>query len=144
MRFLSYRTAKYEENVLRSRDYEKQLNNSPQPQDYAGEMNSHVVLIMRSSMFIRSRSPQSPYLKLPNEEREQRLPTLQENPAKRIRNESDEERKHLKFTVKIIFFDATISSTEIHDLQNAREEYLSNGLRTADQPLHHDQQWVLQ
>ncbi|CAH3183145.1 unnamed protein product, partial [Porites lobata] len=32
---------------------------------------------------------------------EQRLPTLEENPAKRIRNESDEERKHLKFTVKV-------------------------------------------
>ena len=50
-------TAKYEQNVLRSRDYAKQLNNSPYPQDYAGKMNSHVVLIMRSSMFIRSRSP---------------------------------------------------------------------------------------
>ena len=24
------------------------------------------------------------------------------------------------------------------------EEYLANGLRTADQPLHHEQQWVLQ
>ena len=72
------------------------------------------------------------------------MPTLQENAAYRIRNESDEERKHLNFTVKIIVFDATISSIEIHDLQNAREKYLSNGLRTADQPLHHDQQWVLQ
>ena len=40
-------------------------NNLPQPQGYAGKMNSHVVLIMRSSMLIRSRSPQSPYLKLP-------------------------------------------------------------------------------
>ena len=79
-----------------------------------------------------------------NEEREHRLPTLQENAAYRIRNESDEERKHLNFTVKIIVFDATISSIEIHDLQNAREEYLSKGLRTADQPLHPDQQWVLQ
>ena len=26
----------------------------------------------------------------------------------------------------------------------ARQEYLSNGLGTADQPLHHEQQWVLQ
>ena len=60
-------TAKYEQNVLRSPDYAKQLNNLPQPQGYAGKMNSHVVLIMRSSVFIRSRSPQSPYLKLPNE-----------------------------------------------------------------------------
>ena len=33
-----------------------------------------------------------------NEEREHRLPTLQENAANRIRNESDVE----KFTVKII------------------------------------------
>ena len=28
----------------------------------------------------------------------------------------------------------------LHDLYNARQEYLSNGLRTADQPLHHEQQ----
>ena len=65
MRFLNYRTAKYVNNVLRGRDHAKQLNNSPQPQDYARKMNSHVVLIMRSDIFIRSRSPQSPYLKLP-------------------------------------------------------------------------------
>ena len=36
-----------------------------QPQDYAGKMNSHELLIMRSSMFNRSRSPKSPNLKLP-------------------------------------------------------------------------------
>ena len=35
------------------------------PQKYAGKMNSHVVLIMRSSMFNRSGSPQSSYLKVP-------------------------------------------------------------------------------
>ena len=29
---------------------------------------------------------------------------------------------------------------ELHDLYNARHEYLSNGL---DQPLNHEQQWVL-
>ena len=29
-------------------------------------------------------------------------------------------------------------------LSYARQEYLSNGLRTADQPLHHEQQWLLQ
>ena len=27
---------------------------------------------------------------------------------------------------------------ELHDLYNARQGYLSNGLRTADQPLHHE------
>ena len=32
---------------------------------------------------------------------------------------------------------------ELHDLYNARQEYLSNGLRTADTPLHREQQWVL-
>ena len=26
----------------------------------------------------------------------------------------------------------------------ARQQYVSNGLRTADQPLHNEQQWVLQ
>ena len=31
---------------------------------------------------------------------------------------------------------------ELHYLLNAREEYLSNRLRTADKPLHHEQQWV--
>jgi len=50
-------TAKYELNVLGGRDYAKQLNNSKWPQDYAEKMNSHVVLIMRSSMFNCSRRP---------------------------------------------------------------------------------------
>ena len=49
--------AKYEQNVLRSRDYAKELDNSPYPLDYVGKMNRHVVLIMRSSMLIRTRSP---------------------------------------------------------------------------------------
>ena len=49
--------AKYEQNVLRSRDYANELDNSPYPLDYVGKMNSHVVLIMRSSMVIRTRSP---------------------------------------------------------------------------------------
>ena len=31
---------------------------------------------------------------------------------------------------------------ELHDLYNLRQEYISKGLRTADQPLHHKQQWV--
>ena len=35
---------------------------------------------------------------------------------------------------------------KLQDLYNARQEYmyLSNGLRTAYQPLHHEQHWVLQ
>ena len=39
-------------------------------------------------------------------------------------------RKRLKFTVKIIFFGAAIGSKNY-----ARQEYLSSGLGTADQPL---------
>ena len=31
---------------------------------------------------------------------------------------------------------------ELDNLYNARQEYLSNGLRTADQPLHHEQRWI--
>ena len=37
-----------------------------------------------------------------------------------------------------------ISDTTIHGLYNARQEYLSNGQRTAYQPLHNEQPWVLQ
>ena len=48
-------------------------------------------------------------------------------------------RQRLKFTVKITFFDAAIGSKNC-----ARQQYLSNGVGTADQPLHHEQQWVLQ
>ena len=48
-------------------------------------------------------------------------------------------RQRLKFTVKIIFFDAAIGGKNY-----ARQEYLSNGLGTADKPLHREQQWVLQ
>ena len=44
---------------------------------------------------------------------------------------------------KITFFDTTIGSNSYtDDLYNLRQEYLSNGLRTAYQPLHHEQQWV--
>ena len=45
------KTANCEQNVLRSHDYTKQLNNSLLPQHYARKMNSHVHLIMRSGMF---------------------------------------------------------------------------------------------
>ena len=48
-------------------------------------------------------------------------------------------RQRVKFTVKITFFDAAIGNKNY-----ARREYLSKGLGTADQPLHHEQQWVLQ
>ena len=60
---------------------------------------------------------------------------------------TNEEREHLKFTVNIIFFDAVIGSKSYMYMictNFARQEYLSiNGLRTADQPLHHERQWVL-
>ena len=45
---------------------------------------------------------------------------------------------------KMQLFDATIGSKNYTIWKNAREEYLSNGLRTTNQPLHHEQQWVLQ
>ena len=45
-----------------------------------------------------------------DEEREHRLPTFQPNVVNRIRNETAEESSRGKFTVQIIFFDATIGS----------------------------------
>ena len=45
-----------------------------------------------------------------NEEREHRLLTFQQSAVNRIRNEAGEESSRGKFTVKIIFFDATIGS----------------------------------
>ena len=59
--------------------------------------------------------------------------------CRRFQKRRDWIRQRLKFTVKIIFFDAAIGSKNY-----ARQEYLSNGLGTADQHLHHEQQWVLQ
>ena len=59
--------------------------------------------------------------------------------CRRFQKRRDWIRKRLKSTVKIIFFDAAIGSKNY-----ARQEYLFNGLGTADQPFHHDQQWVLQ
>ena len=46
-----------------------------------------------------------------DKEREHRLPTPQENAANKVRNESDEERQRLKFTVKII-----CRQQELHEL----------------------------
>ena len=59
--------------------------------------------------------------------------------CRRFQKRRDWIRQRLKFTVKIIFFDETVGRKNY-----ARQEYLSNGLGTADQPLHHEQQWVLQ
>ena len=72
-----------------------------------------------------------------DEERDHQLPIIQDN---RIRNESDGERQRLKFTFELIFFDTTIGSKnlQLHDQKNAHEEYLSSGLRTADQPFDHN------
>ena len=50
--------------------------------------------------------------------------------CRRFQKRRDWTRKRLKFTVKIIFFRAAIGSKNY-----ARQEYLSNGLGTADQPL---------
>ena len=73
-----------------------------------------------------------------DEERDHQLPIIQDN---RIRNESDGERQRLKFTFKLIFFDTTIGSKNLQlheEKKNAHEEYLSSGLRTADQPFDHN------
>ena len=72
-----------------------------------------------------------------DEERDHQLPIIQDNT---IRNKSDGERQRLKFTFKLIFFDTTIGSKnlQLHDQKNAHEEYLSSGLRTADQPFDHN------
>ena len=67
-----------------------------------------------------------------DEEREHRLPTLPK--ASRM-----DQATLIKFTVKITFFDAAIGSKSC-----APQSYFSNGLGTADQPLHHEQQSVLQ
>ena len=59
--------------------------------------------------------------------------------CRRFQKRRDWIRQRVKFTVTTIFFDAAIG-----DKNYARQEYLSNELGTADQPLHHAQQWVLQ
>ena len=69
-----------------------------------------------------------------DEEREHRLPRL----PKATRLDPIRQRLWIKFTVKITFFDAAIGSQNC-----ARQQYFSNGLGTADQPLHHEQQRVL-
>ena len=70
-----------------------------------------------------------------------------------IVNEADEERDHRLPTLpKVTRLDQATrkvysqnyllgcNDRALHDLYNARQEYLSDGLRTADQPLHHEQQ----
>ena len=52
-----------------------------------------------------------------------RLPTFQQNADNRIHNENDEERQRWEFTVKIIFFNATIGSKnyticKMHHMKN--------------------------
>ena len=64
-RFLNYRDGKIRAKCSpqsRLRETAQQLTEAA---GLTGKMNSHVVLIMRSSMFNRSPCPQSPYLKLP-------------------------------------------------------------------------------
>ena len=66
--------------------------------------------------------------------------TLQTKPMKRgntdcrrFQKRRDWIRQRLKFTVKITFFDAAIGRKNY-----AHQQYLSNRLGTADQPLHHE------
>ena len=58
--------------------------------------------------------------------------------CRRFQKRRDWIRQRLN-TVKSTFFDAAIGSKNY-----ARQQYLCNGLGTADQPLHHEQQWVWQ
>ena len=75
--------------------------------------------------------------------------TLQIKPMKRENTDCRRFKKRwgdqatLTVYTKITFFDTTIGSNSYtDDLYNLRQEYLSNGMRTACQPLHHEQQWV--
>ena len=65
-----------------------------------------------------------------DEEREHRLPTL---PKATTLDQATLVNK-LSLQSKITFFDAAIGSKNC-----ARQQYFSNGLGTADQPLHHEQ-----
>ena len=73
--------------------------------------------------------------------------TLQMEPMKRENTDCRRFKKRwgdqatLTVYSKITLFDTTIGSNSYtDDLYNLRQEYLSNGLRTAYQPLHHEQQ----
>ena len=73
--------------------------------------------------------------------------TLQMEPMKRENTDCRRFKKRwgdqatLTVYSKITFFDTTIGSNSYtDDLYNLHQGYLSNGLRTAYQPLHHEQQ----
>ena len=70
------------------------------------------------------------------EEREHRLLTLQRSTRRSCPTPEVNSQNYL--------LQCSDRQQELYDLYNARQEYLSNGLRTADQPLHYEQQWVLQ
>ena len=77
-----------------------------------------------------------------DEDREHRLQQQRQNNASRIQNDTDEERRHRQEVYRQ--HDAVRGNDrqqELHDLQNTRDQYLSNGWRTAEQPLR-QQQWV--
>ena len=72
-----------------------------------------------------------------DEQRERRLHMNRQNSANRLRNESDEERQRpLDAYGQNYVLRRNERQQELHDLQNTRDEYLSNGWRTADQRLH--------
>ena len=62
---------------------------------------------------------------VPGHYKGQVIQILQYYPA----NKTDQEREHRQQMLR-------------ENAANAREEYLPNRLRTADKPLHHEQQWV--
>ena len=74
-----------------------------------------------------------------NEEREHRLPTLQ-----KAMGRSGNAYWVRQYNYLLPKFRWNDRQQQLHDLYNARQECLFNGLRTAYQPLHHEQHWVLQ
>ena len=59
-----------------------------------------------------------------------------------MHNESDQERRRrLEVYKQNDAVRRNDRQQELHDLQNTREQYLSNGWTTGEQPLH-QQQWV--
>ena len=65
--------------------------------------------------------------------------------CRRFKKQWEDQATLTEFGSTITFFDARIGSNSytICTMHVNGKEYLSNGLRTAYQPLHHEQHWVL-
>ena len=77
-----------------------------------------------------------------DEERQQQLQRLRQNNQIRIHNDTNQERlRRLEGYRQNDAVRRNDRQQELHHMQNTHEQYLSNGWRTAEQPLH-QQQWV--